>query len=135
MYICIRSASDAAAKDEGLIAMEAAAEMRPRKRDVDCPQQSWRVFVQNRRIGVPSYVTGVDARASVGGALGTERRKRGPRKKLDSQFIISPQTPRLPSLFDLCRACGARTHTPVPSLQMHMWVHLSVVPLRAAPGS
>lgn len=104
-----------------------------KKKDGDCLQQSWRVFVQNRRIGVPSYVTGVGSACKRGWSPWDGAKKKRASQKLDSQFIISPQTPRLPSLF--CHACGARAHTPVPSLQMHMWVHLSVVPSRAAPGS
>ena len=34
-----------------------------------------------------------------------------------------------------CVWCSGKAHTPVPSLQMHMWVRLSVIPLRAAAGA
>lgn len=85
LYICIRSASDAAARNnEGLIAMQAAAATRPRKRMLHartqlagvCPESSYREC---------RHVTGVDARASVGGARcpwDGAREKEGPRKSL-----------------------------------------------------
>ena len=76
-----------------------------------------RVFVQNRRIGVPSYVMGVRlamrvrAQAWVEPWDGEERREEKKRalEKLDSQFIIarSPDSPA--SLLSCVWCSGAHT--------------------------
>lgn len=104
-----------------------------------------RVFVQNGRLRSAVICNGgrsvMRVQAWVEPLERRERRKRGPAsQKLDSQFIIKPncapdgEDGDSPASFLSCVG-GARAHTPVPSLQMHMWVRLSVDPvaLRAAP--
>ena len=79
-----------------------------KKKDGDCLQQSWRVFVQNRRIGVPSYVTGVGSACKRGWSPWDGAKKKRASQKLDSQFIIS-QRPDSPASSSCVWCSGAHT--------------------------
>jgi hypothetical protein len=100
----------------------------------DCIARRRRVIVQNRAVRRCRHSTGMDARKR-GWSSGRTKEKRASKSLTADSSQSTEPTPDSPAS---CRAWvlgRAHAHTRLPSLQMHMWVRLPVIPQRAAPGA